>query len=145
MPTYANQKRIITHKDKIDGQFGQYPLDALQQACTLLNKGALILWLDFAKNADNYSLDLSPAAIKKAYGSVERTTQRGLEELEEYGYLVKQSNNSYQYDFYLYPQNIRTTKTAPNQKASINTTSAKPAQRTIESPEERIKRLLEMD
>ena len=99
MPTYANQRRVITHKSKLDGQFGQYPLDALQLACRNLNKGALVLWLDFAKNADEYSVDLSPAAIKKMYGSAEKTTQRAIEELEEQHYLVKNPNDSYKYDF----------------------------------------------
>lgn len=133
MPTYANQRRVITHKSKFDGQFGQYPLDALQLACRNLNKGGLVLWLDFAKNADEYAVDLSPAAIKKMYGSAEKTTQRAIEELEEQHYLVKNPNDSYKYDFYLYPQNTPTQKTIPSQKL------------TPENKQSRIEYLLNLD
>ena len=67
------------------------------------------------------------------YGSAEKTTQRAIEELEEQHYLVKNPNDSYKYDFYLYPQNTLTQKIIPSQKL------------TPENKQSRIEYLLNLD
>ena len=61
-----------------------------------------------ASNADNYTLALSPAAVRKAIGLKRSTYHDKFHELEDKGYLVNTHGNTY--EFYEVPQAAAQTK-----------------------------------
>ena len=67
-----------------------------------LGAHALRLYLYLAANADNYSLALSPAAVRSAIGIPRSTYHDQFEKLVDKGYLVPRQGNTY--DFYELPQ-----------------------------------------
>ena len=61
-----------------------------------------------ASNADNYTLALSPAAVRQAIGLKRSTYHDKFHELEEKGYLVNSHGNTF--EFYEVPQAAAQTK-----------------------------------
>ena len=61
-----------------------------------------------ASNADNYTLALSPAAVRQAIGLKRSTYHDKFHELEEKGYLVNTHGNTF--EFYEVPQAAAQTK-----------------------------------
>jgi hypothetical protein len=64
--------------------------------------------LYLASNADNYTLALSPAAVRQAIGLKRSTYHDKFHELEDKGYLVNTHGNTY--EFYEVPQAAAQTK-----------------------------------
>ena len=65
-------------------------------AARLLNdkSAAHILYYYFAFNQDGYKFALSPTAIKNRYGITAKQYRKGIEKLQEVGYLTQKANDS---------------------------------------------------
>jgi hypothetical protein len=74
-----------------------------QDAARDLNAHGLLLYLYLAANADNFSLALSPAAIRQATGMPPSTYRDQFTKLVDKGYLVQRGDGNI-YDFYEIPQ-----------------------------------------
>ena len=65
---------------------------------------AHILYYYFALNQDGYKFALSPTAIKNYYGITTKQYRKGIEKLQEVGYLTPKDNDSNIWYFYRIPQ-----------------------------------------
>lgn len=81
-----------------------------------------MLYLYLASNADNFTLALSPAAIRQAIGMPASTYRDQFVKLVDRGYLVQRSEGS-TYDFYEIPKR-GTCAEVEAQRGALNFTNA---------------------
>lgn len=75
--------------------YGTVNIDALKYAMTNLKESGFKLWCYFNKNQDNYFMELSQKDCE-AWGIKRSSYYRGLEELEEKGFLsIEEDSNKY--------------------------------------------------
>ena len=100
--TVPNQRVVTVHREPAKSDFLGIKNENWMYAARDLGAHALKLYLYFASNANNYTLALSPAAIRQAIGMARSTYQDQLENLIAKGYLVQTGANSF--DFYEVPK-----------------------------------------
>jgi hypothetical protein len=107
-----NQKKIITKRpaNYAAGEFITLPQEELKHAWKDLSPSARIIWIKLAGNANNYVDEFSPSYYVDAYGGCTKSYQKGRQELEDKGYIVKHNN---EYWFYLLPQTATATIQEP--------------------------------
>lgn len=71
--TYPNQRTINIHRERATSDFLGIKNENWQDAAKDLGAHALMLYLYLASNANNYTLSLSPAAIREAIGMARST------------------------------------------------------------------------
>lgn len=118
MPLYTvpNQRIVTIHREHPKQNFLGIQNDHWQYAARDLGAHALMLYLYFAANANNYTLALSPQDIQNTIGMPQSTYRDQFKKLITKGYLVQRGKNSY--DFYELPQ-TRTAEQLKNSMASI--------------------------
>ena len=100
--TVANQRVVRVHRERASADFLGIKNENWKAAARDLKPHALLLYLYFAANADNYEFALSPAAITEEIGMPRSTYHDQFRVLVNKGYLVSSSGNGY--DFYEVPQ-----------------------------------------
>lgn len=100
--TYPNQRMINIHRERATTDFLGIKNDNWMAAARDLSPYALKLYLYLAANADNYTLALSPAALRQSIGMARTTYHDQFMILVDKGYLVQSGGNTY--DFYEVPQ-----------------------------------------
>ena len=110
--TYPNQKTVRIHREIARTDFLGIKNENWQAAARDLRPHALVLYLYLASNADNYTLALSPAAVRESIGMARSTYNDQVQNLIDKGYLVLSHGNTY--DFYEVPQkrNIQNNNTS---------------------------------
>lgn len=110
MPDYTvpNQRTVRIHRERATANFLGIKNENWQAASRDLGAHGLQLYLYLASNADNYTLALSPAAVRQAIGLKRSTYHDKFHELEEKGYLVNTHGNTF--EFYEVPQAAAQTK-----------------------------------
>ena len=106
--TFPNQRMVKVHRERATSNFLGIKNENWQAASRDLGAHGLQLYLYLASNADNYTLALSPAAVRQAIGLKRSTYHDKFHELEEKGYLVNTHGNTY--EFYEVPQAVAQTK-----------------------------------
>ena len=102
MPTVPNQNVMIIHRNYPEANFLQISNQHWQNMIKETGDPyALVLYLYFASNANNYHLEISPVAIQNATGLARSTYYKKMELLEKKGYVVHRKGNVY--DFYETP------------------------------------------
>ena len=104
--TYPNQKKVCIHREIVRTDFLGIKNENWQAAARDLRPHALVLYLYLASNADNYTLALSPAAVRESIGMARSTYNDQVQNLIDKGYLVLSHGNTY--DFYEVPQKRNT-------------------------------------
>ena len=94
--TFPNQRMVKVHRERATAN------ENWQAASRDLGAHGLQLYLYLASNADNYTLALSPAAVRQAIGLKRSTYHDKFHELEDKGYLVNTHGNTF--EFYEVPQ-----------------------------------------
>ena len=127
MPNYsfANQRTINIHRERATSDFLGIKNENWQDAAKDLGAHALMLYLYLASNANNYTLSLSPAAIREAIGMARSTYHDQFHKLMDKGYLVHSHGNTYA--FYERPQSVarvRNTMLSDGQANKIGTGSS---------------------
>lgn len=107
--TFPNQKTVRIHREVARSDFLGIKNENWQAAARDLRPHALLLYLYLASNANNYTLALSPAAVRQAVGMPQSTFRDQIQTLIDKGYLVHSHGNTF--DFYEMPQ----TRVAHNQ------------------------------
>ncbi|MBR5279286.1 MAG: hypothetical protein IKU23_08555 [Clostridia bacterium] len=103
MPTtYPNQKTVVIHREPVKSDFLGIQNENWMAALRDLRPFAFSLYLYFAANANNFTMALSPVAVRNAIGMARQTYNDQIEKLIEGGYLVPSHGNTY--DFYEVPQ-----------------------------------------
>ena len=110
--TFPNQRMIQVHREPIKSDFLGIKNENWQAASRDLGAHALQLYLYLASNANNYTLALSPAAIRDAIGMARSTYHDQFSKLINKGYLVHSHGNTYH--FFEVPQ----SGTQPQNSAS---------------------------
>ena len=106
--TFPNQRMVKVHRERATANFLGIKNEIWQAASRDLGAHGLQLYLYLASNADNYTLALSPAAVRQAIGLKRSTYHDKFHELEEKGYLVNTHGNTF--EFYEVPQAAAQTK-----------------------------------
>ncbi len=71
--TYANQRMIKIHRESVKTDFLGIKNENWQSAARDLGAHALMLYLYLASNANNYTVALSPVAVRQAIGMARST------------------------------------------------------------------------
>ena len=100
--TFPNQRTVKVHREKAKSDFLGIKNENWQAASRDLGAYALQLYLYLASNADNYTLALSPAAVRQTIGMARSTYHDQFEKLVLKRYLVPSHGNTY--EFYEVPQ-----------------------------------------
>lgn len=100
--TYPNQRMIKIHREAARIDFLGIKNENWQAASRDLGAHALQLYLYLAANANNYTLALSPAAIRQDIGMARSTYHDQFHKLVDKGYLIPAHGNTF--DFYEVPQ-----------------------------------------
>lgn len=107
--TVQNQRLVSIHRERATSDFLGIKNSNWQAAARDLGAHALMLYLYFAANADNFTLALSPAAIRQAVGMPKSTYRDQFVKLIDKGYLVQRGTSS-TYDFYETPHHKPNTE-----------------------------------
>ncbi len=106
--TYPNQRMIKIHREPAKTDFLGIKNENWQAASRDLGAHALQLYLYLAANANNYTLALSPAAIRQDIGMARSTYHDQFHKLVDRGYLVPAHGNTF--EFFEVPQTRDETK-----------------------------------
>ena len=106
--TFPNQRMVKVNRERATANFLGIKNENWHAASRDLGAHGLQLYLYLASNADNYTLALSPAAVRQAIGLKRSTYHDKFHELEEKGYLVNTHGNTF--EFYEVPQAAAQTK-----------------------------------
>lgn len=103
MPTtFPNQRMIKIHRESVKTDFLGIKNENWQAASRDLGAHALMLYLYLASNANNYTVALSPVAVRQAIGMARSTYHDQFHKLVDRGYLVPSHGNTF--EFYEVPQ-----------------------------------------
>ena len=100
--TFANQRMIKIHRESVKTDFLGIKNENWQSAARDLGAHALLLYLYLASNANNYTVALSPVAVRQAIGMARSTYHDQFHKLVDRGYLVPSHGNTF--EFYEVPQ-----------------------------------------
>ena len=100
--TYPNQRMVKIHRESVKTDFLGIKNENWQAASRDLGAHALQLYLYLASNANNYTIALSPVAVRQAIGMARSTYHDQFHKLVDKGYLVPSNGNTY--EFYEVPQ-----------------------------------------
>lgn len=106
--TFANQRMIKIHRESVKTDFLGIKNENWQSAARDLGAHALMLYLYLASNANNYTVALSPAAVRQAIGMARSTYHDQFHKLVDRGYLVPSHGNTF--EFYEVPQAATQTR-----------------------------------
>lgn len=113
--TYPNQRMVKIHREAVKADFLGIKNENWKAASRNLRPPAFILYLYLASNANNFTIALSPAAIRQEIGMARSTYHDQFHILVDKGYLVPSHGNTF--EFYEIPQ-PRTAQTAPKEEMS---------------------------
>ena len=116
--TVPNQRVVTVHREPAKSDFLGIKNENWMCAARDLGAHALKLYLYFASNANNYTLALSPAAVRQTIGMARSTYQDQMENLIAKGYLVQSGANSF--DFYEVPKPRHGNNQSPVSAVGLN-------------------------
>jgi len=105
MASLPNQKTVIIKKEPC-GQSNLYAkinLDAMKSAMLDLSHAEFQMWLFFAKNQDNYELDLYEKDAER-WGIKKSTYHRAITTLQKKNYLVRDTEAANKFKFVEMPE-----------------------------------------
>lgn len=100
--TFPNQRMVRVHRERAASDFLGIKNENWQAASRDLGAHALQLYLYLASNANNYTVALSPVAVRQAIGMARSTYHDQFHKLVDRGYLVPSTGNTF--EFYEVPQ-----------------------------------------
>ena len=100
--TFPNQRMVRVHRERATSDFLGIKNENWQAASRDLGAHALQLYLYLASNANNYTVALSPVAVRQAIGMARSTYHDQFHKLVDRGYLVPSHGNTF--EFYEVPQ-----------------------------------------
>ena len=100
--TFPNQRMVRVHREPAKSDFLGIKNENWQAASRDLGAHALQLYLYLASNANNYTVALSPVAVRQAIGMARSTYHDQFHKLVDRGYLVPSNGNTF--EFYEVPQ-----------------------------------------
>jgi hypothetical protein len=106
--TYPNQRSICVHRERATTDFLGIKNENWKAAARDLSAHAFKLYIYLASNANNYTLALSPVAVRQEIGMARSTFHDQFHVLLDKGYLVPSHGNTY--DFYEVPQSAAAHK-----------------------------------
>ena len=100
--TFPNQRMVRVHRERATSDFLGIKNENWQAASRDLGAHALQLYLYLASNANNYTVALSPVAVRQSIGMARSTYHDQFHKLVDRGYLVPSTGNTF--EFYEVPQ-----------------------------------------
>ena len=109
MPTTVPNQRVVQiHREPAKNNFLGIKNENWQAAARDLGAHAFLLYLYCAANRDDYTLALSPTAIRQGVGMARSTYHDQFHKLVDKGYLVPSTGNTF--EFYEAPKTAAQTK-----------------------------------
>ena len=105
--TVPNQRSVRVHREPVRSNFLGIKNENWQAAARDLGAHGLQLYLYLAANANDYTLALSPTAIRQSIGMARSTYHDQFHRLVDKGYLVPSHGNTF--EFYETPQSEKRT------------------------------------
>lgn len=119
--TVPNQRIVHINRERVSSDFLGIKNENWKAAARDLGAHAVLLYFYFASNKDNFSLALSPAAIRQSIGMPPQTYRDQFLKLIDKGYLVQTGGNVY--EFYEVPRETHSThENIENSSTSIVST-----------------------
>ena len=106
--TYPNQRMICVHREAVKTDFLGIRNDNWKAAARDLSAHAFKLYIYLASNANNYTLALSPAAVRQEIGMARSTYHDQFHVLLDKSYLIPSYGKSF--DFYEVPRPVNCTE-----------------------------------
>lgn len=106
--TYPNQRIVKVRRERATADFLGIKNENWQAASRDLGAHGLRLYLYLASNRDNYTLALSPAAVRQGIGMARSTYHDQFHKLVDKGYILPSNGNTY--EFYETPQSVTQQK-----------------------------------
>ena len=100
--TFPNQRMVRVHRERASADFLGIKNANWQAASRDLGAHALQLYLYLASNANNFTVALSPQAVRQTIGMARSTYHDQFHKLVDRGYLVPSNGNTF--EFYEVPQ-----------------------------------------
>ena len=95
--TFPNQRMVRVHRERAASDFLGIKNENWQAASRDLGAHALQLYLYLASNANNYTVALSPVAVRQAIGMARSTYHDQFHKLVDRGYLVPSNGNTFEF------------------------------------------------
>ena len=95
--TFPNQRMVRVHRERAASDFLGIKNENWQAASRDLGAHALQLFLYLASNANNYTVALSPVAVRLAIGMARSTYHDQFRKLINFGYIVPTKGNGYEF------------------------------------------------
>ena len=95
--TFPNQRMVRVHREPVKSDFLGIKNENWQAASRDLGAHALQLYLYLASNANNYTVALSPAAVRQSIGMARSTYHDQFHKLVDKGYLVQSNGNTFEF------------------------------------------------
>ena len=111
--TYPHQRMVKVHRESVKTDFLGIKNENWKAASRNLRPPAFLLYLYLASNANNFTVALSPAAIRQEIGMARSTYHDQFHILVDKGYLVPSHGNTF--EFFETPQ-PRPAQTAPTEE-----------------------------
>ena len=111
--TYPHQRMVKVHRESVKTDFLGIKNENWKAASRNLRPPAFLLYLYLASNANNFTVALSPAAIRQEIGMARSTYHDQFHILVDKGYLVPSHGNTF--EFFETPQPCP-VQTAPTEE-----------------------------
>ncbi len=118
---------VKVHREKAKSDFLGIKNENWKAASRDLGPYALQLYLYLASNADNYTLALSPVAVRQAIGMARSTYHDQFHKLVDQGYLVQSNGNTF--EFYEVPK--AATQTQNDLSANVDFEESPPCGNSV--------------
>lgn len=129
--TVANQRIVHINRERAAADFLGIKNENWKAAARDLGAQSLLLYMYLAANRDDFSLALSPAAIRQSIGMPPQTYRDQFWKLIDKGYLVQTGGNKY--EFYETPRVTHITQ-ENNEKSDTSTVSTQTTN-VLENPQ----------
>lgn len=116
--TYPNQRMINIHREVVQADFLGIKNENWKAASRDLSAHAFKLYIYLAANADNFTLALSPAAVRQEIGMARSTFHDQFHVLLDKGYLVPSHGNTF--EFYETPKSAAQLCKNPKEQAGYD-------------------------
>lgn len=124
--TFPNQRMIHINRERVSSDFLGIKNENWQFAARDLGAHAFLLYTYCAANKDNFTLALSPTAVRQAIGMARSTYHDQFHKLVDKGYLIPSHGNTF--EFYEKPRAATQTQNSMTENGQVFETCPSPEQ-----------------
>lgn len=124
--TFPNQRTIHINRERVSSDFLGIKNENWQFAARDLGAHAFMLYMYLAANKDNYTLALSPTAVRQSIGMARSTYHDQFHKLVDRGYLIPSHGSTF--EFYEIPRAATQSQNSMTENGQVFDTCPSPEQ-----------------